>query len=264
MIDTLPAIVSSGTFLAALANSTTFLPQFLQLAFPLCGAGLLLLSGALWLKKSRNRRKLVRLPKNENGIALAADLVLVMIPFMILIMVLLQTLWMMRETVIVHYAAFNAARSARVHLCPPIPENSTVFLMQMSGKLGCDNDTRKAETAARFSLISASPAWGIPCLSTCTVPQDVIRSIASNTGVALQTPALMDQARYAFDRDNVAVDAGFDPRFVALSAKKGVLPPVRVRLTFRNYVLVGLGPAIGTKRTDGYYYRETVAEVTLL
>jgi hypothetical protein len=264
MVGSLPEITVSAPLLAALASSPTFGPELVRLGLPfLLSAGLCSL-GFIYLHRTRKRRPAAGLHRDERGMALAADLVLVMVPFMILILVLLQTLWMMRETVIVHYAAFNAARSARVHLCPPLPESTTVFTLQLSGKLGCDNDRRKAETAARYSLISASPAWGIPCQSNCTIPQDVIRAISVNTNLTSQAPAIMDQARYAFDRDNVTVDVDFDPKYMGLAVKKGTLPPVRARLTFRHYVLYGLGRAIGTKRSDGYFFRETVAEVTLL
>lgn len=255
---------TGNAFVEALLRSPTFLPQLAALSVPVL-AMTVAFGGLLVMRRRRaGARPLARLHRETEGVALAADLVLVMAPFMVLVMVLLQTTWMMRETVLVHYAAYTAARSARAHACPPLPENGQVFLLERLGRLGCTNDWNRAETAARYSLISASPAWGIPCQGACRIPEQVLSAISGPTGVSAQLPALLDQARYAFDGDNVRLDVGFDPKYLLIGARRGSVPPIRARVTFRHYVLYGLGPAIGTRRPDGYFYRESEAEVTLL
>lgn len=255
--------VEGTAFLWALRDSPTFLSELLGLG-AIAAAVTILAALPLAARLRRRRRAVAGLHRSTAGVVLAADLILIMIPLMVIILVLLQTLWLMRETVIVHYAAFNAARSARVHLCPPLPESTVVLMMQTMRKAGCTNDTGKAEFAARMSLISASPPWGIPCTGRCDVPERAIRAIAGNAGARPQADAVVDQARYAFDRDNVTLTVGFDPAYPGAFASRSPAVPVRARLGFRHYVIYGLGPMFGTRRADGYYYRASEAEVTVL
>lgn len=254
----------SSEFLPVLWASPTFLPAI----------GWIILVGACVVTlvawpiaarlRGRTQRAVTSVHGASEGAVLAADLILVMIPFIVIMLVMTQTMWLMRETVIVHYAAFNAARSARVHLCPPVPEISFTAMFATGDNGGCTGRQEPAEFAARMSLVSASPPWGIPCLGHCEVPETVLRAIARNTGTNPQTNAILDQARYAFDRENVRLSVEFDPLYIAVMVKPGAMPPVRAKLTFRNYVIYGLGPMFGTRRPDGYYYQETAAEVTVL
>ncbi len=249
-------------FAEALWSSPTFLPS---LAWPLMaflGPGGVMLAALAFVGWARF--SLPALSRDVTGTALAADLVLVMVPVIAVMLILTQSLWLMREIVIVHYAAYGAARSGRVMLCPIVPETGRALMLQAAGKLGCTGDAHKAEMAARLALVSASPPWPVPCLGNCRFPDRPLRAIAGETGAGALYPALEAQAEYAFDPDNVKVEIGFDPRYLAFAAKPGLTPPVRARLTFRHYVIYGLGPVFGQPRSDGYYYKETVAEVTVL
>ncbi len=247
----------------ALYASPTFGPA-IAFAFALfCMALLALFAIVALLRRRRVRVDLKALPRDTGGVALALDLVLVLVPTITITLVMLQSLWLMRETVILHYAAYNAARSARVYICPDMAQTIGAYGLQATGKLGCTGDRSKAEEAARLALVSAGPPWEIPCQSNCRIPEKALRAISGQTGTGKIYAALEVQARYAFDPPNVKLTVEPDPRW-RFAMPKGETPPMRARLTFRHYVLYGLGPAFGTKRPDGYYYRETTAEVTLL
>ncbi|MCO6188241.1 hypothetical protein [Rhizobium sp. L1K21] len=259
------SLLTDPAFANALMSSPTFV-KTLAADAALFGAGLCASLGLYqfvrFFRPAIRSQKSIH--RDECGSALAADLVLVMVPAITIMLILVQSLWLMRETVIVHYAAFTAARSARVNICPSMPESLQAFTLQSMGKLGCRGDGGRAEQAARLALISASPPWEVPCLGNCRIPEKTLRAIADETGTGDLYPALEVQARYAFDPQNVALSVGPDPKYLALALKPGLTPPIRARLTFRHYVIYGLGRAFGQKRSDGYYYKETVAEVTLL
>ncbi len=268
----------SDDFLAALWRSPTFVAALSGYGLALMVAVVAGLAGLGFLRARRRRRPrglgcLARdgrlagngrhLAGDERGVVLAAELVLVVMPVILFVLLVAQICWMMRETVILHYAAFAAARSARVHLCPPIPDPRAVLRSPM-GRAGCTGDRRRAETAARMALVAASPPWGIPCQSSCVIPREALVAIARETGVSAQSPAILDQARYAFDRANVSVSVDFEPKGLILARQAGEVPPVKARVTFRHYVIYGIGQVFGTRRSDGYFYRASTAEMTLL
>jgi len=258
-------ITSEADFARALSTSPTFLPQMAPLV-----AIAFVAPVALVLHLWRRARRPVgeaspgALHADRRGVVVASDFALVILPVILFTLGILQTAWLMRETVIVHYAAYAAARSARVHLCPPLPESLALSMMRARGEGDCTDDLGRAEAAARLALVSAAPPWGIPCLGACEVPEAALSAIARNTGNAARLAALRDQARYAFDADNVRVDVGFVPQFAWLAMTPGAEPPVRARVTFRHYVVYAVGRALGVRRADGYYYRESTAEVSLL
>jgi len=248
--------------------SPTLLPSLGKLALfaglALCGALV-----CLWLlARRRGRVSLYSLARDDAGAVLAADYILVAMPFVVFVTVMVQITWLMRETIILHYATYAAARSARVHLCPVIPDLPIGALLQSQGILCTDDRERMVEKTARFALISASPPWNIPCLGACQVPQTAISAIASNTDTAGQRNAMLSQARYAYDSQNLRIDLRKDLAFAVLSGNNpvepGFRPPVTVRVAYRHYIITLVGPLLGVRRSDGYYYRETSAEVTLL
>ena len=144
------------------------------------------------------------------------------------------------------------------------PESFLLTYVELRREAGCTNDRWRAENAARISLISASPPWGIPCQQQCQVPETVLRAIAERTGTGPQADAIIDQAHYAFDPENVYLSVEMERSGLLSAMTAGKPQPVRARLTFRHYVVYGFGPIFGKKRQDGYYYRETTAEMVLL
>lgn len=258
------AAFSSSDFVTTLFASPSFFDELAALGL-LCGLLVLPLLMVMMVRlRCRSSHSLGQLAKCNRGSVLAIDLIMVMVPFITILLVMLQSLWLARENVIVHYAAFNAARSARAHLCPPLPDSVQMLALQALGKAGCTGEKQRAETAARMALISASPPWGIPCLANCVIPENVIRAISTKTQVGAQTNAILDQAKYAFDPSNVKVEVGVNPAYLPVAAKPGGMVPVRAEVTFRHYILFGFGPVFGSRRADGYFYRESQAEVSLL
>jgi hypothetical protein len=248
--------------------SSTLLPSLGQLGM----FGLAALAGAaacIWFGwRRRGLTSLATLARDERGAAMAADYILVAMPFLIFVTVMVQITWLMRETIILHYATYAAARSARVHLCPHLPDGPVSAYLQVEEVL-CTNDRyRHVERSARFALVAASPPWNVPCLGACQVPQTAISEIARNTDTAGQRNAMLSQARWAYDGQNVHVAYVKDTLFALTSGNNPYAPgfrlPVTVRLTYRHYIITLVGPLLGVRRGDGYYFRETSAEVTLL
>lgn len=267
MNDLATEITNLPGFWALLTASPTLFPDLAKLALVGGSATLLLIIPYVALR----RRGLVALSlhRNRSGAALAADYILVAMPFVVFTALILQVAWLMRETLVVHFAAFAAARSAQVQVCPAIPEGPNAAALQLRGIL-CNGNAYQArvETAARFALVSAAPPWDVPCLGSCIAPDSAVRAIAEETETADQADAMRSQARYAFDPQNVTVRIEPDIGFtlisgLALKKQLGLRVPQRVTVTFRHHVITVVGPLLGTRRSDGYYYRETVAEVVI-
>jgi hypothetical protein len=231
------------------------------------------LSLTLWIVLGR-RVSLARLHSavravhgDSRGAVISADFILAAVPILVFVTLMVQMTWLMRETIIVHYAAFAAARSAKVQECPLIPAGINAAVLA-SRDILCTGDDRKREDAARYALISASPPWNVPCLASCKVPDAALRAIARNSGIDERTNAIIKQARYAYDQPNVQLHVSVDDAMLALAGKTrfspGVRPAMKAELTYRHYIIKWVGKLLGERRSDGLYYRETRAIVRLM
>ncbi len=208
-----------------------------------------------------------RLAADDRGAAFSADFILVAVPVLVFITLLVQITWMMRETIVVHYAAYSAARSAKSHECPLLPAGpNALYLVQQEWL--CSRNSDAPEQAARYALITASPPWDIPCLGSCAIPDTVLRTIARQSGISERANMLNRQARYAFDQSNVRLSVEHDHALMLLAgqtvATPGARPAVKAELIFRNYLFKWTGRLLGERRGDGLYYKETRAVVRLL
>ncbi len=185
-------------------------------------------------------------------------------------------------SLLVHYAAFSAARSARVYFYDTTDSSARALRMTGAGNaasywaLNRNKAEKRARDAAALSLIALGPS------------HDRVPSREDSSSVAWKAlPAMLRalkkegpigenvvlrKARYVFDRKNLEVEVSpdLDPQYLA-SALKGVgamskLPswPVRADVTFRFHLALPSAWLLGEKGHDGYYARMLNARVRVL
>lgn len=224
---------------------------------------------------------LLSFKQDKRGSANAVDFVLVIPFFMFMMCLFVQMSMVVNASLIVHYAAYSAARSASVHFC-----KRSVLAYPLGYFGGCS--VSKAEgpalNAARYVLIAASPVdASIP--SSGNPPSQNLQHIADSY-LDRRSP-LMTQARYAFDSRNVSVDVqaavSSDPSIQAqfwleripqlgstdpntLTDRKLLNSwPVTVKVEFIKHLGVPLvGPFLSDVRRGNIHFRRIEAEITLL
>lgn len=219
-----------------------------------------------------------RINSDDRGTASAVDFVLVVPLFMFMICLFVQMAMIVNASLIVHYSAFSAARSARVHYC-----NRSVLEYPL-GFVSCNINKarREAEKAAKFVLIAASPVDSSVSASG-TPPQQVLDWLSSQ--YLKRDSALVTQARYAFDSRNVDVRVRAARSSNPIIQKQYIeerLPPttdlnkltdqklrnswpVTVRVEFVKHLGVPLiGPFLSDTRRGNDHFQIIEAEVTLL
>jgi hypothetical protein len=251
-------IADHASSLDILAETVTWRSGGLLLA----GMAVLILR---WRVAARGARRHHRMA-GTSGMAVAMDLVLVTPIFMFVMLLILQWAILMKDLLLVHHAAYVAARSAKVHLCPGPIGSAGLMKMRALGSLPCTDDHRKAEDAARYVLVTASPfAGSLQCEGGCSPPSAAFEALARGTDTHRNMQAWLAQARYAFDPANVSVRVELTP---FAQAGAGEANPgeqaVRARVSFRHILLPWMEIAFGDgRRTDGTAYSTLVAEVSL-
>ncbi|MEP9374716.1 TadE/TadG family type IV pilus assembly protein [Mesorhizobium sp. KR1-2] len=259
----------AGEFWGSVLRSETFwVPQDHGALLGTLALALALLTTMLLLPRlSRHRRRISELHRDPVGSVTMLDFVMVAPLFVFFMFVVFQFAILAKNHLFTHYAAYMAARSARVYLCPQIPLSTGAFLdVQLDVKV-CDSDAaaQKADTAARIALIPAAPYKTLPCQSGCQAPEAVLRNVAEAAGVSKRWGAIQRQARYTFDKQNVTVTIGFAPMATYAAAKRIPHMPVKATVAVRFLLLDYAGWVMADgKRKDGRYYTVSRAEVTLL
>lgn len=216
--------------------------------------------------------------KDIRGVASAVDFVMVVPLFMFIMCVFVQLAMIVNASLIVHYAAYSAARTARVHYC-----NRSVVEYPL-GFLSCNlrRAEREAEKAAKFVLIAASPVdTSVP--SSGTPPQQVIDWLS--TQYLERSSPLITQANYAFDSRNVDVEVEpatssnilLETQFIRerippivsfdrLTDKKLRNSwPVTVTVKYSKHLGVPLvGPFLSDERRGNDHFQTIEAKITLL
>lgn len=232
-------------------------------------------------KRARFNNVRVSLNRDEAGTANAVDFIMI-IPFFIFIMCLfVQMAMIVNASLIVHYAAYSAARTARVHFC-----NRSVLQYSL-GYASCSvsRAEEKALDTARYVLIAASPVNAdIP--SNGNPPNESLQWLA-NQYLKRNSPILV-QARYAYDSRNVTVnvepavspDVLIDMQFIeeripdfgsgsnpdTLTDRKLLNAwPVTVNVEYVKHLGVPLvGPLLSNVSRGNNHFRTIEAEITLL
>jgi hypothetical protein len=258
--------------IAALVASPTFYGTVVLWGLAcLAGAGALV--AAVW----RLRRQQIRwraLSPDERGSATAADFVLTLPFFLVVVLWVIQFGIMANDALIVHYAAYSAARSARVWMWDRqmvrIPGVDERILNNPVVRRNRDPEVqRRVERAARFALIAASPADPAVRSAGGTVPRRVLRAVAAEGGRPDRRDVLTRKARYAFAPENSTVR--FDivreispyPDILFDYFKPADAWPVTAEVRYRMHLAIPAAWVLG-ERGNGHFYRWVDAKVTLL
>jgi len=231
----------------------------------------------IWLlMRLRKSVSLCSLAGNDQGSSVAVDFVLTLPIFLTLLLLIVQYALMSHTALLVHYAAYSAARSARVwmwdapdmRLWPrPIPG-----LRNPASRINPSPEVQiRAETAARFALIAASPADKSIQKSPIQMPVSVLNALAKTAGLDGREQVLMNKAAYAFDPANTrvevrpAVSTENQPGIEFDLKQPADAWPVTATVSFRMALDMPIASRLlGKPRGDGSYYESSTAEVTLL
>lgn len=191
-IEFLKAIWVSSTFRESLLSAGLFFAFLILLVY-------LVLRALMKENLVAGVRRCFCLNKDSRGSANAADFVLIMPFFMFIMCLFVQMAMVVNTSLIVHYAAYSAARAARVHFC-----NRSVLEYTL-GYLNCsvERAERAALKAARYTLIAASPVDD-SIQSNGNPPNQSLQLLADEY-LERKSPILI-QARYAYDDRNVIVE----------------------------------------------------------
>ena len=271
-------------FLQALRSSQTFYTLIMQ-----CSVAALVVLVALFLLYARFRpyfqpNRFRDLVSNETGSAAAIDFVITMPFFVLMLTVFVQLAMIANSALIVHYAAFSAARSARVHMWHRdvwwdklddyvIDSEDSSGLFSVLYAKNATAATKAAYNAAKWVLIAASPVSESVTRTSANVPENIIRRIVSQNLPESRQGTILRQASYAYDEQNTGVE--IIPAALSASINSPghlqeiLMPsnawPIKATVRFRKYLSVPLaGVAFGTRSAQGRYFRWIEAEVTLL
>ncbi len=228
-------------FLRALVTA----PSFAQVVAPAAAALALLVGLTVFCLRRRlreRRRRPAGLLRDERGFAVAADFVITLPLLMATVSLIVQFATLLQGATFVHYAAYVAARSVRVHAWA---ESFPFVPLRIS-----DEARARAERAARYVLIGASPADpGLPLQrEPWAAGRDAARSylrVLARGGAS--SAALARQAGYAFYPENarVAVRLVYPPFAAWVTAEASV--------DFWLHCGVLYGRLLGEQRRDGLW-----------
>ena len=183
-----------------------------------------------------------------------------------------QVLITSQSRVHLEQAAYAAARSALVHMCPSrrilLETWSSVRVFQTECFRNPSQRNaeaqRKAEDAARWALVAAAPTTGAAAARGCALPEAGFELLTRSDMIAGRDQAVRNALCYVFEPSNVTVDITwvgggiFDPN-------AGTKVPVRAEVTFRYPLSTPFRRFIyDGKRGDGTYWKTGSAVVTLL
>ncbi len=266
-------------FLTALLTSPTFWPWLLGLG----GLTLILAVAGIGLWRVRwnaAQRSRTALWIDETGGASAVDFTLTLPILLVIALMMVQVLVLFNDVLIVHYAAYCAARSARVWYWDTDPprigivtgQADTRWLQNPLAARSRDQQTvrQRVEQAARLALIPAAPVVLDLSSQPERLPEGAIRAMTEAGGHADRAGPLLRQARYAFDPANSRidygmVDAGHQPLIALDLLKPGAAWPVTATVAFKLCLTLPVArQALGHNEGNGRYTRTVTAEVTLL
>ncbi|MDS4068684.1 MAG: pilus assembly protein [Candidatus Competibacter sp.] len=266
-------------FLPVLLTSPTFWPwtlglSGLLLALALTGAGIWRLRWGGQLHVQRNLRA------DESGSANAVDFTLTLPILLVIALLIVQVLVLFNDVLIVHYAAYCAARSARVwYWDGDLPRIGIItgqadarWLHNPLAARSRDQQTvrQRVEQAARLALIPAAPVvLDIPGQPE-RLPEGALRAMAEAGGHGDRAGPLLRQARYAFDPANSRIDYGMvdasrQPLIALDLLKPGEAWPVTATVAFKLCLTLPVArEVLGRDDGNGRYTTTVTAEVTLL
>jgi len=223
---------------------------------------LLLLSILVLIVRKPNRKRLTNVFTDTNGSAAAVDFVLTFPIVMVVVLVAVQYALLANASLVVHYAAYSAARSARVYAFDTYTDrftrilrntgNGSAFLYYMRNR---NRVKDRALMAARLPLVAISPASKAvkskqPKSADWKNAKKLVDILAKDTPKS-DKDALYRKAYYAFDAKNLKVDTGL--LFDISSMSSGKTPfqkgidewPVRAEVSYRFYLYLPVSRFFG-------------------
>jgi hypothetical protein len=262
-------------FIVVLLRSETFAAILLQWGG--CCVALAVIAGRM--TRHLGRRLAWRpLHPNVLGAATAVDFALTFPVFLVILLLVIQLMILLNGALIVHYAAYTAARSARVWMWDADPWRSGAVLGTSAERLlrnpivqgnRSDEVRQRVERAARFALIAASPADERLASSPVDTPERIIHEMAQTAGHVGRAVVLLRKARYAFDPQNSQVAFDYEqgankPELVPDLLKTADAWAITATVSFRLHLAIPVARLLGSNRGDGTFYRSVTAKVTLL
>lgn len=273
--------------MACLFQSSTF---WSQTCLFFLGAVTLLLSSVLLV--SLLTRRVAPLKYNlhrQNGAAASVDFVLTLPIVMLVIFLTIQFALLANASMQVHYAAYVAAHSARLHYS----NFSSLKLKKIEKKEDIKNilfDTgdQKGTDAAKLALVSIGSAnkkiKNNPTYSSNEFKkalEDYLirlpkKSITREKDVySVNNNALLKKAEYVFDNKNTTVTINHSKKnlmssiFEGWNKHQGISKlsdiPIKAQVSFDYVLTLPLaGPVFGNKSKEEYFYRTLKAEVVVL
>lgn len=268
-MEFLPVLLTSPTFWSWLLGLGGLL-----LMLTAAGAGIWRLRWGGQLHARRNLRA------DESGSANAVDFILTLPILLVIALLVVQVLVLFNDVLIVHYAAYCAARSARVWYWDTDPPRLGLLTGQADARWlhnpltarSRDQETvrQRVEQAARLALIPAAPVvLDIPGQPE-RLPEGALRAMAEAGGHGDRAGPLLRQARYAFDPANSRIDFGMvdasrQPLLALDLLKPGEAWPVTATVAFKLCLTLPVArEVLGRAEGNGRYTTTVTAEVTLL
>jgi len=262
-------------------------PSFWSQTMPLIVATLACASAIVALLIWRTRALRVANPRrrpfarDEGGSAQAMDFVLTFPIALLVGLLFIQFLMAAQASLVVHYAAYCAARTARTIYWDMSVSHITSVQMtgDIFGGLGraqgwrvlkSRNEARaraKAAISARTALMAAVPSSQVTPGATPADGALVLKEIGL---LNVRTVAARNKANYAFAASNVTVRVEVSPAFSRgalasnLSGLRVDALPIHAQVTFRYPLRMPVGRLLGTRALNGSYYREMTAHVQVI
>lgn len=253
-------------FVETLSRSETFLFNTLPWVF------LIVLLSAVFLRLlKRQKQRLAAFATDDRGAAAAMDFVFILPIGIFFISMIIQVLMLAHQSIVIHHAAFKAARSALVVKCSP-PSVQRLGLEEIIDNLTCDQSERDV-IIRRAALIAALPAASssntVRDRVTCNAQnvRDLTQGIVAMS-LGYGAPQFLQQALenrvcYVLEPGNLRVTS----KWLETGYVTEGLPPVEVTLIYRHPLTAPIGSWLlaskGGRRGDGSRWREGIATVVL-
>lgn len=261
---------------------------FWQQTMPFLAAATTLLLAAIALLFWRQRRAVQRPPqqglRGDHGGAAAIDYVFTMPIFLLVVLLALQFMMLANASLLVHHAAYNAARAARgvafersflttvgQSVSPAVANN--FFLLWQANR---DEAQSRAWDAAAMVLVAAAPgspnaATGAP-RSTAAYNAMPAFYAAAGADQEINDGAMMRKLNYAFDPNNTRVSADLRMDVADLVGGAMGLPNganqgewiIQAYVSHLFYMSLPVARYLGEEQPDGSYRWDITATVSLI
>ncbi len=293
----IPGITFNGNeFIDVLMRSSTFRHDVL--VYGAIIFGLLFLLGLVWRLRCKFSGTKVGIFRCQRGSASAVDFVLTFPIFLTIMAIIVQVALVVNTSILVHYSAYVAARSARVWMWDLSLKERLILetsnnvaggafdMVYRRNKSSTKTPDRRftaqeqAEKAARYALIAASPSGDDTGAirskrKKFIVPDNLFAQLTTEVGLEKRREVLNTKAEYAYDKGYVKVKIGLpwsddkdDMKLKYLKyapdlLKQGIAWPVKATVEYRMHLGIPVANVIGDKDVFGYY-KWITSEVILL